>query len=393
MILTKNEVSRLLRPDHTIDHTNFEYIFMTQVTKKIQVLGYYDKHNTGDDCFKVVFQWIADRYCPGVELIFSNPYDIQRVCSRQLIIGGGDIINPYFVNRIRQCMQAGEDYDVSVVSVGTPYLDCVTTGYLNFAKRVWTRNQCDIDFLKKTTYGQVKYFPDIVHLLPRILPSPPLRPDNTGLSVGFCLTRTMYNKEFEMEYFRVVRKFAQVIHNLIIKEGVQTVTLIPFGIDVRNDSENDCKLHEHLITLLPEDIVQRHVNVVELSKDNFDYTDPSKYARYVDQLISHQDFVVCARFHAHVFCMNRNIPFVSVSTTRKVRQLLDQWNVSNWKFDLKVSEYFSPIDFDENALVRRIRNDIDRRSEMRIQLEKWHDDVISPSLEEFVEEFSGILNE
>lgn len=396
LFLSKDETTRLLRVSHTVDHTNFDYTFMSKVNKKIQVLGYYDKHNTGDDCFKVVFQWIASTFCPNVKLVFSNPYDIDKVSTKHVIVGGGDIINPYFIEKIRKCICTAEDNDVSVISVGTPYRDCVTPGYLNFAKRVWTRNECDIEFLEKTTYGKVAYFPDIVHLLPRLLP--PKKSTNKkepgNVSIAFCLTRTMYHRHYEKEYFNLVSKLSEVIRYMIGSGAATEVILIPFGIDPRSKSENDCRLHDHIFEMLkgcPE--IDKVSRVIPEQGVNFDTSNPMVYAEYVDTIIREVDFAICARFHAHVFCMNRGVPFVSLSTTRKVQVLLDQWKVPDWKFDMKLSQYFSPIDFDTNELIQFINEKLASRATMKAHLDDHRNRVVMPLMDDFISQFTAILNE
>lgn len=41
-------------------------------------------------------------------------------------------------------------------------------------------------------------------------------------------------------------------------------------------------------------------------------------------IISHLDFAICVRFHAHIFCSITGCPFISIANTRKVDLFLQE---------------------------------------------------------------------
>lgn len=402
--LNEADVATLLKPIDTLTSETFDFKILDKISTNIQVVGYYNKHNTGDDCFKLVMDAIAHEYCPGSKLTFHNPYDIEYLDGDRVIVGGGDVINPYFIDRIKKIMPPPDfNMKLSMISVGTPYTDCIHDNYLHMMNHVWTRNRNDVEFLvsKASTTSSVKYIPDIVHLLPSITPkkinhprSPPkfvqsIRENYPNkLIIAFCLTRTIYHKDYEQQYFNMLRKLAALLVKLINENDVHVV-MIPFGINQRNDKENDMKLHEHLSKLIRS--VSEHVTFVKTNSDNFDQKDPWKYVLHIDNIFEYVNFAVLARFHAHVFCINHGIPFVSIATTRKVEQLLEQHDLIDKKFNMALSPLYSPIDFDVNALHQKIIHEIENRATTSSRIRFIFDTHIQPALRDFVQEFVSTI--
>lgn len=395
LFLSATELQRLLIPAAKLTAENYDFYVMDNAGCKVQVFGYYHRHNTGDDCFSVVLRYLNDAYWKG-SIKFSNPYDVSEIDNDTdtVIIGGGDIINPYFIDKIKALMEKhGGIRRALVVSVGTPYLDCIPAGYLDFAHHVMTRNERDVSFLASKTRAPVEFYPDMVHLLSTALRGtvPPEVPAHqtghgTRIKLGFCLTRTMYHKKYEKEYFDLLCKYADVVELLVRHENC-SVALIPFGINRNNDKENDTKLNQQLATLLRD---TPHVTCVEPTDECCDTSDPSKYAAYLDALIGELDVAVCARFHAHVICLNHCVPVVSVATTRKVRELMHQWQLQAYQFPMAVSELYSPIDMNAPSLYTTIVAAIRDRHTIRKFLRK-HKTRVDACMLRFVDKLNALV--
>jgi predicted GH43/DUF377 family glycosyl hydrolase len=324
--LTRRDVRCALVAERAITPANYVFDFMDPAVDhpKIYVFGYYDRCNLGDECFRIVFAHMRDHHFPRCRLIVRNPHDVTRIDNdtRAIIIGGGDIVNPYFLEKISRLIgeaRLSPPPLVLMVSVGTPYTDCIPKGYLDFVHHVFTRNNDDVAFLTDgVTQAPVSYVPDIVHMITPALqqyPSPVYKYTDyfhpTRINVAFCLTRTMYRKEHEADYFNMLCKLVRVIESLTASEC--NVILVPFGTNPRINKENDEKLHYQLMTFLGDN---PHVKRVCSAKIH-DPNDARAYARFVDDILKHVDVAVCARFHAHVMCFNHAVPVVSVATTRK----------------------------------------------------------------------------
>lgn len=364
MALTNTDVHRYMIPTFDFTPSNFGFVTMPPTNpkpKRIAVLGYYRRHNTGDDCFQYVFEMWQRRHYPHCTLSFFNPYDIGKLPKDIdiVIIGGGDLINAYFVDRIRTLLLTVGPVIVSMVSVGTPYVNAIPgDDYLDFAHHVCTRNMHDIDLLsRRSPNATVMFFPDMVHALrtPRIEHPLLRRLDAIARPlVGFCLTRTIYHASHAPEYFNMVCKYAELIQQLVLFQGVHVV-LLPFGINMRNAKENDVKLHYQIMALVSPAVASHVTNITPQSVGH-NFANIATYITFVDNLVPRFDFAVCARFHAHVLCMNHRVPFMSVSTTRKVTELLLQYNLTECQYLMQLSQLNAPIDFDVDHFATAIKN-------------------------------------
>lgn len=358
----------------------------TDNRNNILILGYYDRHNTGDDCFKVIISRMIERlndqhddanYVP----FFRNPDDISSVYIYNpllVLVGGGDIVNPYFVDRIKKLLEHFPPQKVALFSVGIPYQSCVTSKYLDFASTIFVRNASDVIFLQSKYQNNIKrieYFPDLVHSLQNWLPRFRSKSSIYDFSnvgdrpiIGLCLTRTIYQQGYLAEYNNIELKLATVVENLV-KIMNAHIVMIPFGINQGNNKENDIVLFDGILNNLNKD-VRNHVTYIYPSDEIFDAGDPSVYISYLDEhVFPNLTMAVCARFHAHVLCLNHGIPILSIATTRKVFELLKQWGVSDTcSFSMKVSHLFSPIDFDVDDLLTSVNKILERREEISMKM-------------------------
>ena len=100
----------------------------------ILILGYYDKFNIGDDCFKIAFrEFISEEN----NLIFINPC-LQKNSNYLIpenidcvIVGGGDIVNIYFLRSIFELIQRS-NYRKKVhgISIGITFPEILEKQYL-----------------------------------------------------------------------------------------------------------------------------------------------------------------------------------------------------------------------------------------------------------------------
>lgn len=379
LTLSNQEMHRLLVPVNAITPGNYDFYLTSTCPRKIAAFGYYNRNNTGDDCFKYVLSCICKKWCPGTTITFINPDEHEELDNdiSLVVIGGGDIVSTYFTDRIRDCVLRRGVYTKAVMlSVGTPYPSAIKPLSLNFVQYTITRNIRDTSLLADATNAPCDYFPDMVHLLPHFISNPTddhkieqLKSRAEGrLLVAFCLTRTIFHPDYSADYFNMLYKLARVILRLTVFDRVHAV-LIPFGVHKQSDKENDVKFNKQLAVMMHGNGV-RHFSVIQPDTCNYDFNNPEKYISYIDQTLSHMDFAVCARFHAHVFCMNRDVPFVSLGTTRKVRELLRQWDLSHVSFvdNFEISPIMAPVDFDIQCLYDHVSRYLSTRETLKLHI-------------------------
>src|SRR5579864_4509104 len=88
------------------------FYFLTNCCR-IQHYGYFNHFNCGDDAFQLIFKYLHKKFYPHFEIEFTDVckdgYDLTT-------IGGGDVINKYFMSQIKS------DQNVIAVGVGIPYV-------------------------------------------------------------------------------------------------------------------------------------------------------------------------------------------------------------------------------------------------------------------------------
>lgn len=212
---TEREFTHLLVPIDEIKPFNYEFKMLSSVPqKRILVLGYYGSHNTGDDCFSYIFDGLNKPEC---SYTVKNPYKIQYIPNfvDLVIVGGGDVLNPYFMDRIKELMQTRPTVPAIAFSVGIPYPAVINREFLSVFKKIVLRNPLDVPFVKKY-HDNVSYLPDMVYVLPKFVTNPPrFVLDKSYTNIGVYLTRTIYRNRYENDYVNLLQKFALLFNNLL----------------------------------------------------------------------------------------------------------------------------------------------------------------------------------
>ena len=74
--------------------------------KRILVLGFYNRGNLGDDCYHYMWSQIfRDRY-PEFHVNFESIDDCDGIDADVCILGGGSILNDYFIDKIHKAIDA-----------------------------------------------------------------------------------------------------------------------------------------------------------------------------------------------------------------------------------------------------------------------------------------------
>lgn len=100
--------------------------------KKVTVLGWYGHRNIGDEAYKLAFP----KLLPNYKLEFTNYLNGPTTT---IILGGGDVINPHFINQISRYTTA-DKYAFSVSTTGA------VEQYLKLFKRILSRDKDVPDF-------------------------------------------------------------------------------------------------------------------------------------------------------------------------------------------------------------------------------------------------------
>lgn len=344
--LKQQDILNLLIPIENIDN-DYKFLFYN-VNKKnyienknitnYLIYGYYSMFNAGDDAFKIAFNNIIKG--DNKEIYYANPSTIKNyfdIIFDKIIVGGGDIVNSYFIEPLITFNK--NKLDLIAISIGIPFLENIH--YLNLFKEVYLRNNRDYNDIINNKYEIDKnikfyYIPDICFCLDIVKKDIDISFNKNKINVGMFLCRPFYKKDYEYEYYNIVNNIVILINNLLKINNDIIIYLIPFNINNNNNKENDCILNNQLKSLLIDD---RVINI------EYKFFDKEFYVNQINNLISNLDFGICSRFHSHIFCFNNNIPFISLSCTRKVYELLKELDFLDLYSEIKCHDYV-PISFD-----------------------------------------------
>lgn len=288
------------------------------IKPKVCHIGYFGFWNCGDDAFMKCFRYLSRN---GQYNIVGKDEGFINVLK---VLGGGDVINDYFCK---------DEADVAF-GVGIPYMSKVTL--LDKFGRVVLRNRRDYELLKERE--NVSYIPDIAWLLPKFYTPKDLCLE--GKKLGISIPRTYFNRNYVKEYKELVVEISKLLHLLT---PTCTIYLIPFGINDENIKEDDNIIMRHIHELVPETI---HC-AVEREED---------YVENIIDIVNSMDLMICGRYHSHIFSAICDIPFVSLSCSRKCRELMTEFRLEKYFYGFNTNEADIPVNFDHRAFYDWFRN-------------------------------------
>ena len=310
----------------------------------ILILGFYDRKNFGDDNYKYIFQKLFGK---------NSKYNINVICSDDcthipynthlLIIGGGEILNEYFINKISNLLKPYK-YKIPVYAISCELSsnEIVYSGKLNFIDYFIVRNLNDANILT-SYYGKdnVLYKPDIVFYLNNYFSNITKKYNNKIKTVYFCLARPIYtNNSYYDTYIYNISKFIEYLTLLKIN-----IKLLSFNTS-DNINESDDFLNNDILNKL--NIKKFNIKKNIKINNNFD----NKMENIIKS-IDESELVVCSRYHAHIYSILRNKPFMSISHTKKTKDLLIQNDLNELCIYPELDKYNKPININTNDLINK----------------------------------------
>lgn len=269
-------------------------------TQKNQILicGYYNRHNYGDD----VFVDVLSRQWKEHTLVFKNletvePDDVKA--ADLIVLGGGDLLQEYFITRIEQRILPYKNCPIYAVGVSMPFASVLEYGRLDMIDQFWCRFRSDVKTLEaRFGVGNVHYIPDLALLSP--LPTRKLFKERK--KIGLCLSMSLARGFQEI----IIPQIRNLVERLLVM-GFEPHWLA-FNDEAGADGAHESDVA--LYNLLPLG-TRRHL---------FLHHGPQLIPALVEM-----DILIASRFHAHVFGYLAGIPTISLVLTRKV----EQWNLDH----------------------------------------------------------------
>lgn len=261
---------------------------------KILVVGYYNHENYGDDMYLMSFPKIFPRH----QLQFVDIEKLKNYHEEDydaIILGGGDVVNGYFIDKFKE-WKTGVKF-CCAYSIGIPYFSMVADGHLDMFDHIICRNKRDTQrLIERFGYDHVSYLPDFVFI--NYLPTLTLRHrfPNRRRKVSIFLAGPCLNDN-------VINKLARFLDKHSKEYDFEAY---PFNTNPVNTKENDNKGARKLKLAFP--------NLVIIES-------PPTFQDIIRQMRDSY-FCICMRLHSNILSIMSATPFVSLFSTRKVRNLL-----------------------------------------------------------------------
>ena len=314
----------------------------------IIVIGYYGHYNLGDDQYLLsfinLFNFIKYNSIKFIDCdkLVNTPINDDDI----IILGGGDVLNEYFIDVITLKFK-NKPNKIIAVSVGLPYENILNnTSKLNIFEHIFIRTKQDIEIFKKY-YKNISYIPDISfnikHTKSNIYNN--LREIKTKKKIiGFALSRHIHNIKFINEYNNCISNL-----NIFIKKLINLnyhIVFIPFNTHELSSTENDILIYNDIISLNSSNQdVNKNITFIN-KKINIDE---------LFEIYDIIDYCIPMRYHACLFSIYTNTPFLPIYTTRKINNLLLD---INWlhSYKLDCNNYDIPITIDATKLLSKFNN-------------------------------------
>lgn len=350
---------------------------------KILILGYYYRNNFGDDIFAHIFQNYLTKYWPNVDFIIQNTDDIIIIPNdiSMIICGGGDIINNYFLQKINSLI-INKNIPIYAISVGFPYPQLINQGALDSFDFIIHRNQSDHQLvLNKYGSNRVQYFPDLAFLLPQFSSSVITNPffddiahTNTKFKkIGVFLSKTIYNRDNPQTYYKIIDNLAYFIVKLA---QTKKNSVFPSVLQSSNNNNNKLIYQIYLLSCCTNNnpfeddrlINQDLMTIINTygSFSNIHIINQPIPVNEAIPIFKEFYFTICTRFHAHILSMIAKVPFMSIYSSRKVKNLITSSNLSQYGIEMDVDPVsLIPIKLDCWPLFEKYNLLIDNYSNYR----------------------------
>ena len=285
------------------------------------ITGYYKKENLGDDLFEQIAKkiWESKKFKKEVLSYKIIPIDKINLSENRspldrVILFGGETLNDYFIDKLIELWIFNKNIKFNAIGVSCNQIYNEILNKLHIFESIGFRSKKDYDFFK----GHIDSFfcPDIVFSLNKVTQNIIKKKKH----IVFFLSQTAIanlDKKSEIVYTLTIANFIRYLINLDFK-------IYLFAMCTNEKQQED----DNIINIKVLDHFTEHEkSFVEAYASN----------KKVLQKINKIKYAICWRYHAHILCMINNVPFISISNTPKVIDLLKEICLVNLSVNLSVN--------------------------------------------------------
>lgn len=388
-------------------------IHLNPVTTNIYIIGYYGHDNLGDESYKLSFDYIFKTFLPDNDLQKYNIEFVENINTKSfidsdiIILGGGDVLNEYFIDKIILKFK-NKPNKIIAVSVGIPYIDIIiNTNKLNIIDYVFVRTKQDLDLFKNFfNLHRIFYLQDISYYLLNITNNNKINNEvkneikdvvddvkfnsiltklnilkqNNKKIIAITLNRHIYHENYKDNYYQFINIFTNFVIYLLSLN--YHIVFLPFCTS-KHDYQNDILIHNDIIN---------NINVQIKYNHRFDYTniDFTIHAKDILKLYDCFYATVPMRFHATLFSIYKCVPMFPIFTTRKIKNLLLDISYEHY-YELNTNDIDIPEleSINETVLVNKFNNLIECKSDIQTKFNNLNRDY---QLENNIYDFVNLIN-
>jgi polysaccharide pyruvyl transferase WcaK-like protein len=339
----------------------------------IIITGYYSKDNFGDDLFELIADKLfqSDKFKKQIntyEIIpITNLIDTCTCINNDdgnipdcIILFGGETLNDFFLDKLITIYEYYKSRNVQKKHIkannnatnNNAYKQCLFKAFsvscnqeynvnlinkLQLFDTIYFRSKKDYNFFNYRmifSMTSCEYIPDIVFTLnfDKIIKIPHL-----NKYVGFFLSQTAYYSLNETDKSTYITTIVNYINYWINKKyNIKLFSMCTNDIE----SENDNIINEIVYKKVCDNLLNTTNTTNTNNTNNTTNTTNTTNTNIIKHYKSNKDilskfsklsFTVCWRYHAHILSIIHNTPFISISNTPKVIDLLDSNNLDYYK--------------------------------------------------------------
>lgn len=289
------------------------------------ITGYYSQSNLGDDLFEYIAKQIFKKNIVPIEKITQ-----YNECDR-VILFGGETLNNYFLDKLIKLWKLNKNIKFTAVGVSCNQNYNEVLNKIQLFESISFRSKKDYNFFKD--YIQSFYYPDIVFTYPRQITL-------CRKYVGFFLSQTAIANKNECDKINYINNIVIFIKYLISKN---------YNI--------------YLFSMCDNDKITESDNIINMNILEYLDISDKKYVTFFNsnklilENIKKVKYSICWRYHAHILSIIYNIPFISLSNTPKVIDLLNEINMNQLSTDItNLKDKMDEIIQNKNNIKKKLKS-------------------------------------
>jgi len=264
----------------------------------------------------------------SVDDISSIPEDISIV-----VIGGGDVINLYFMKKIQKLVEnfVGKVY---AVSVGIPY--DISPEYLYIFDHIFTRSETDYQLaVSKVGTNNVSITKDLAFKI-NVEPN---RRMNPMTRIGLCFaTPYFYKNDNKQQLFDSILYTLQTYYEAYNQNLIYH--FLPFNTSGAINED---------YTFINKEFAEKFDEIgIPYELHNNDLKNPIDMLNFIN---NNTDINICMRYHSIIFSAIAGKRFIALYTTSKIDNILSDLEYNGlYAIKLEVDEHYKPVNVDGGFL-------------------------------------------